>query len=80
MTQYQLEAKRSNGETFFVLIYILQKDVAKISEVPRAPHNVNPTRAITSLVGVTIYCTILNNNPPPPRRFLRDEILLKKIS
>ena len=35
-------------------------------------------RAVTGLVGVTIYCPFLNrNNSPPPHQFLRDEILLK---
>ena len=44
----------SNGET-----YIWQEDDAKIIKVPWAPHNINLARAITWLVGGTIYCTIL---------------------
>ena len=39
---------------FLVFTNISQKDVAKISEVPKALHNVNPARAITGLVSVTI--------------------------
>ena len=43
---------------FLVFTYIWQEDVAKISEVPGAPRNVNPARAMTWLVGVTNYCTM----------------------
>ena len=43
---------------FLVFTYILQEDVAKIFKVPRFPHNINLVRAITWLIGVTIYCTI----------------------
>ena len=45
---------------FFVFTYIRQEDVAKILKVPAAPapRNVNPARAITSLVIVTIYFNI----------------------
>ena len=35
-------------------------------------------RAITWLVGVTIYGTIFTNNSTQPRQFLCDKILLKK--
>ena len=34
-----------------IFTYIWQENVAKISEVPGAPRNVNPTSAITSFVG-----------------------------
>ena len=79
MAQNQLRPPRSNGETFMVFTYIWQKDVAKISKVIRAQCNVNPARAITWLVGFTIYCrpTIFNKNPLPHRQFLSD--LFKKI-
>ena len=43
---------------FLVFTCIWPEDVAKISKVQKAPRNVNPARAITWLVGVTIYCTI----------------------
>ena len=42
--------------------------------------NINPARAITWFVGVTIYCTFFNNNSPPPRQFLCNKILLKKLA
>ena len=58
MAQYLLEASRLDGETFLVFTYFWQKDVEKISKVPRAPRNVNPAGAITWLVGVAIYFTI----------------------
>ena len=38
--------------------YIWQEDVAKISEVPGVPLNVNLARSITWLVSVAIHCTI----------------------
>ena len=41
---------------FLVFTCIRQEDVAKI-HIPEAPRNVNPARAITWLVGATIYCT-----------------------
>ena len=49
-------------------------------KVSVAQLNVNPARAITWFVGVTIYCTIFNNNSHPPRQFLCNKIFLKKIS
>ena len=49
-------------------------------KVPGAQFSVNPARAITWFVGVTIYCTFFNNNLPPPRQFLSNRKLLKKIS
>ena len=41
---------------FLAFTYIRQEDVAKISEVPEAPSNVNPAQSTTWLVSVTIYC------------------------
>ena len=50
-----LGVPRSDGKTFFlVFTYIWQEDVAKISKMPKATHNINPARAITGLVMVTI--------------------------
>ena len=41
-------ALRSDGKTLFlVYTYVWQENVAKIFEVPGAPRNVNPARAIT---------------------------------
>ena len=51
-------APRSHGEIFLVFTYIWLEDDAKILKVPRAPRNVNPALAITSLEGVAISCTI----------------------
>ena len=42
--------------------------------------NINPARAITWFVGVTIYCTFFNNNSPPFCQFLCNKILLKKLA
>ena len=60
-------APRSNGKTFFSLLLYLAGKYCKNLEVPGAQLNVNPARAITWFVGVTIYCTFFNNNPHPPR-------------
>ena len=49
-------------------------------KVPVTQLNVNPARAITWFVGVTIYCTFFNNNSPPSRQFLCNKILLKKLA
>ena len=78
MAHYLQGAPRSDDETFLVFTYFWQKSVEKVFKVPGCQRNINPHRAITWLVGVTIYCTILNNNPPPPRQFFRGKILLKK--
>ena len=43
---------------FLVITFIRQENVAKIPKAPWAPRIVNPVRAITWLVGVTIYFTI----------------------
>ena len=45
--------------------YVWQEDIAKIFKVPGAPRNVNPARAITWQLSVTIYCTVFRNNSPP---------------
>ena len=42
---------------FLVFTYTWQEDVAKIP-IPGALRNVNLARAITWLVGATVYCTI----------------------
>ena len=52
-------AWRSNVRLFLVFIYTWQEDVAKIPKVPGAPRNVYLAQAITSLVGITTYCTII---------------------
>ena len=72
-------APRSH-KTFFDLHFYLGRKYCKNPKVPGAQHNINPSRAITWLVGVTIYCTFFNNNSPPSRQFLCNKILLKKIS
>ena len=51
MAQYLLRIPPSDGKAFLVFTYIWLKDVEKISKVPSALRNVNPTRAITWLVG-----------------------------
>ena len=48
--------------------------------MPGAPRNVNTAKAITWLVGTTIYCTIFNSNSPPLRQFLLYKIVLKKLA
>ena len=65
---------------FFGLHLCLAGKYCKNPKMPVAPLNVNPARAITWLVGVTIYCTFFNNNSSIPRQFLCDKMLLKKIS
>ena len=52
----------------------------KNPKVPGAQLNVNPARAITWFVGVTIYCTFFNNNSPPSRQFFMQLTTLKKIA
>ena len=52
-------ATRSDGETFFGINLHYAEKFVKIFEVPWAPSNINTGRAITWLVGITIYCTIL---------------------
>ena len=68
------------NKIFFDLHLYLAGKYCKNPKVPEAQPNVNPARAITWLVGVTIYCTFFNNYSPLPRQFLCKKILLKKIS
>ena len=65
---------------FFGLHLYLAGKYCENLKVAGAQLNVNPDRAITWFVGVTIYCTLFHNNSPPPRQFLCNKILLKKIS
>ena len=66
--------------TFFGLHLYLAGKYCKNLKMPGVQLNVNPARAITWLVGVTIYCTFFNKNSPTPRQFLCNKILLKTIS
>ena len=67
-------APRSD-KTFFGLHLHLARKYCKNLKVRGAQLDINPARAITWLVGVTIY--FFNNNSPPPRQFLCNKILLK---
>ena len=60
-----LGASRSYKSFFGLHLYLSEK-YYKNPEVPGAQHNVNPARAITWFVGVTIYCTFFSNNSSPP--------------
>ena len=60
---------RAQTKLLFGLLYLAEK-YCENRKVPGAQLNVNPTRAITWFVGVTIYCTFFNYNSPPPRQFL----------
>ena len=73
-------APRSNGKIFFGLHLYLIGKYCENSKVPGAQLNVNPPRAITWFVGVTIYCTFFNNNSPPPRRFYARKYFKKKLA
>ena len=74
-------APRSDKPFFFfgLSLYLAGKYCEKF-QVPWAQLEVNPAKAITWFVGVTIYCTFFNNNSPLPRQFLCNKILFKKIS
>ena len=76
----QCQGPRAQIRLFFGLYLYYAGKYCKNLKVPEAQLNVNPVRAITWLVGVTIYCIFFNNNSPPPRQFLSNKILLKKIS
>ena len=76
----QSQGPRAQIRLFFGLHLYLARKYYKNPNVPGAQLNVNPTRAITWFVGVTIYCTFFTNNSSPPRQFSRNKILLKKIS
>ena len=55
----QCQGLRAQIKLFFYLhLYLAEKDCEN-SKVPGAQLNVNPARAITWLVGVTIYSTFL---------------------
>ena len=69
-----------SDKVFFGLHLYSAQQYCKNFKVPGGQLNVNPTRAITWFVGITIYCAFFNYNSPPPRRFLCNKILLKKIS
>ena len=45
----------------------------------RAPGQFKSGPGIIRLVGVTVYCTVLNNNSPPPRQFLRTNTLKENL-
>ena len=64
-----------SGKIFFGFHLYLAGKYCKKLKVPGAQLNVNRARAITLLVGVTVYCTFCNNNSPPPRQFLCNKIL-----
>ena len=71
---------RSDKRVFVGLHLYLAEKHYENPEAPGIQLNVNPARAMTLLVGVTLYCTFFNNNSPTPRQFLCNKILLKKIS
>ena len=69
-----------SDKTFFSLHLYLAGKYCKNPTVPGTQLNVNPARAITWFVDVTMYCTFYNNNSPPHRQFLCNQILLKKLA
>ena len=69
-----------SDKTFFGFHQYLARKYCKNLKVPGIQLNVNPTRAITWFVGITIYCTFFNYNSSSPCQFLCNKILLKKIS
>ena len=76
----QCKWPRAQMVTFFALHLYLTERFCKNLKVPGAQLNVNPARALTWFVGITIYCTFFNNNSLPPRQLLCYKILLKKTS
>ena len=76
----QCQGPRAQIRLFFGLHLYLVGKYCKNPKVSGGQLNVNPARAKTWFVGVTIYCTFFNTNSLPPRQFLRNKILLKKIS
>ena len=74
-----LDAPRTYKTYFGLHLYLAEK-YCKNPKVPGAQLNVNPARAITWLVGETIYCIYFNNASPLPRQFLCNKILLKKLA
>ena len=65
----QCQGPRAHRRLFFGLHLYLAVKYCENPKVPGAQLNVNPARAITWLVGVTIYRTLFSNNSPPPRQF-----------
>ena len=65
--------------TFFGLHLYLAEKYCENPKVPGAQLNINPARAITWLVGITMYCTFFLNNSPTPGQFSCNKILLKKL-
>ena len=80
LTYGTVQGALRSDKTFFSLHLYLAGKYCKNLKVPGTQLNVNPARAITWFVDVTMYCTFYNNNSPPPRQFLCNKILLKKIS
>ena len=76
----QCQKPRAHRGLLFGLHLYLAGKYCENPKVPGAQLNVNPARAITWLLGVTIYCTFFNTNSPPPRQFLCNKIVFKKIS
>ena len=76
----QCQGRCAQIRLFFGLHLFLARKYRNNPKVPGAQLNVNPARAATWFVGVTIYCTFFNNNSPSPRQFLCNKTLLKKIS
>ena len=76
----QCQGPRAQIRIFFGLHLYLARKYCKTLKVPGAQLKINPTRAITCFVGITIYCTFFNYNSLPPRQFLCNKIFLKKIS
>ena len=76
----QCQGPRAQIRLFFGLHLYLVKKYCEELKVPGAPLNVNPARAITRFVGVTIYFTFFDNNSPPLRQFSCKKILLKKLA
>ena len=62
----QCQEPRAQITLFFGLHQYLAKKYCENLKVSGAQLIVNPARAITWFVGVTIYCTFFNNNSPPP--------------
>ena len=73
----QCQGPRAQIRLLFGLHLYLAGKYCKNPKVPEAQLNVHPARAITWLVGVTIYCTFFNNNSPPPRQFVQQNTFEK---
>ena len=73
----QVPGAQHFDKAFFGLHLYLAEKYCKNPKVPGAQLNVNPVRAITWFVGVTINCTFFNNNSPPPCQFYAKNTLKK---